>query len=74
MDRDAAASREIEAHRGQLIQSTEDGLMATFDRPAAAIRLRPILGPVALPYRLFGRRTADMAGDRDPSRRAHGRD
>ena len=44
VDRDAAASREIEAHRGQLIQSTEDGLMATFDRPAAAIRCAQSLG------------------------------
>lgn len=44
MDRDAAASREIEAHRGQLIQSTGDGLLATFDRPAAAIRCAQSLG------------------------------
>lgn len=43
-DRDAAADREIEAHRGQLIQSTGDGLLATFDRPAAAIRCAQSLG------------------------------
>ena len=43
-DRDAAADREIEAHRGQLIQSTGDSLLATFDRPAAAIRCAQSLG------------------------------
>lgn len=37
-DHDAAVSREIAAHRGNLIKSTGDGLLATFDRPAAAIR------------------------------------
>jgi pimeloyl-ACP methyl ester carboxylesterase/DNA-binding SARP family transcriptional activator len=36
-DHDATASREVEAHQGHLIKSTGDGLLATFDRPAAAI-------------------------------------
>ena len=37
-DHDATAGRELRAHRGKLIKSTGDGLLATFDRPAAAIR------------------------------------
>ncbi len=37
-DRDATVGREIEAHQGQLIKSTGDGLLAAFDRPAMAIR------------------------------------
>jgi pimeloyl-ACP methyl ester carboxylesterase/DNA-binding SARP family transcriptional activator len=36
-DHDATASREVAAHQGHLIKSTGDGLLATFDRPAAAI-------------------------------------
>jgi pimeloyl-ACP methyl ester carboxylesterase len=35
---DATAGREIEAHQGQLIKSSGDGLLALFDRPAMAIR------------------------------------
>jgi pimeloyl-ACP methyl ester carboxylesterase len=37
-DHEATAGRELEAHHGNLIKSTGDGLLATFDRPAAAIR------------------------------------
>jgi class 3 adenylate cyclase len=37
-DHDAMAGRELEAHHGNLIKSTGDGLLATFDRPASAIR------------------------------------
>jgi DNA-binding SARP family transcriptional activator/pimeloyl-ACP methyl ester carboxylesterase len=43
-DRDATAGREIEAHQGQLIKSADDGLLATFDRPATAIRCAQSLG------------------------------
>lgn len=35
---DATAARELAAYQGNLIKSTGDGLLATFDRPAAAIR------------------------------------
>ncbi len=37
-DHHATAGRELKAHQGNLIKSTGDGLLATFDRPAAAIR------------------------------------
>ena len=37
-EREATVWREIEAQQGQLIKSTADGLLAAFDRPAAAIR------------------------------------
>lgn len=37
-DHDATAARELAAYQGNLIKSTGDGLLATFDRPAAAIR------------------------------------
>ena len=37
-DHDVTAGRGIEAYHGKLIKSTGDGLLATFDRPAAAIR------------------------------------
>jgi DNA-binding SARP family transcriptional activator/pimeloyl-ACP methyl ester carboxylesterase len=43
-DHDATAGREIEAHQGILIRSTGDGLLATFDRPATAIRCAQSLG------------------------------
>ena len=43
-DHDATAGREIEAHQGHLIRSTGDGLLATFDRPATAIRCAQSLG------------------------------
>jgi class 3 adenylate cyclase len=36
-DHEATAIREVAAHQGRLIKSTGDGLLATFDRPAAAI-------------------------------------
>ncbi len=34
---DDTAKQEIQAHRGKLVKSTGDGLLATFDRPAAAV-------------------------------------
>jgi pimeloyl-ACP methyl ester carboxylesterase len=37
-DHDATATRELEAHHGKLIKNTGDGLLATFERPAAGIR------------------------------------
>ncbi len=43
-DRDATAGREIRAHQGQLIKSPGDGLLATFDGPATAIRCAQCLG------------------------------
>ena len=39
-----AAGREINAHHGQLIKSNGEGLLATFDRPATAIRCAQSLG------------------------------
>jgi DNA-binding SARP family transcriptional activator/pimeloyl-ACP methyl ester carboxylesterase/class 3 adenylate cyclase len=36
--RDTTAGREIKAHQGQLIKGPGNGLLATFDRPASAIR------------------------------------
>ena len=35
---DSVARREVEAARGRMIKSTGDGLLATFDGPARAIR------------------------------------
>ncbi len=35
---DSVARREVEAARGRMIKSTGDGLLATFDSPARAIR------------------------------------
>lgn len=43
-DHDVTAGREIEAHQGHLIKRTGDGLLATFDRPATAIRCAQSLG------------------------------
>jgi pimeloyl-ACP methyl ester carboxylesterase len=37
-DHHATAGDEIEAHHGNLIQTTGDGVLATFDRPTTAIR------------------------------------
>ena len=37
-DHHATVAGEIEAHQGNLIQTTGDGVLATFDRPATAIR------------------------------------
>jgi pimeloyl-ACP methyl ester carboxylesterase len=34
----SAARREVESHRGRLIKSTADGILATFDGPGRAIR------------------------------------
>jgi class 3 adenylate cyclase len=41
---DDLARREIERHRGRYIDSTGDGLLATFDGPARAIRCAQALG------------------------------
>jgi class 3 adenylate cyclase len=37
-EHDVRARREVERHRGRFISSTGDGLMATFDGPARAVR------------------------------------
>ena len=37
-DHDARVRRELERHRGRLVNSTGDGVLATFDGPARAIR------------------------------------
>jgi pimeloyl-ACP methyl ester carboxylesterase len=41
---DIRATRVIEAHRGRYIDSTGDGLLATFDGPARAVRCAVALG------------------------------
>jgi class 3 adenylate cyclase len=41
---DELARREIERHRGRYIDSTGDGLLATFDGPARAVRCAQALG------------------------------
>jgi class 3 adenylate cyclase len=41
---DGLARREIERHRGRYIDSTGDGLLATFDGPARAVRCAQALG------------------------------
>jgi class 3 adenylate cyclase len=41
---DDIARREIERHRGRYIDSTGDGLLATFDGPARAVRCAQALG------------------------------
>ena len=41
---DDLARREIERHRGRYIDSTGDGLLATFDGPARAVRCAQALG------------------------------
>ena len=41
---DELARREIERHRGRYIVSTGDGLLATFDGPARAVRCAQALG------------------------------
>ena len=43
-DHDDLARREIERHRGRYIDSTGDGLLATFDGPARAVRCAQALG------------------------------
>ena len=44
---DDLARREIERHRGRYIVSTGDGLLATFDGPARAVRCAQALGAAA---------------------------
>jgi class 3 adenylate cyclase len=41
---DERARREIERHRGRYIESTGDGLLATFDGPARAVRRAEAIG------------------------------
>jgi class 3 adenylate cyclase len=43
---DERARREIERHRGRYIESTGDGLLATFDGPARAVRCAEAIGEV----------------------------
>jgi class 3 adenylate cyclase len=48
---DRLATEQIEAHRGRLIKTTGDGILATFDGPARAIRAA---GSIATGVRTFG--------------------
>lgn len=52
---DSVARREVEAGRGRLVKSTGDGILATFDGPARAIRAiratQDALAAVGLPIR-----------------------
>jgi class 3 adenylate cyclase len=41
---DERAKREIERHRGRYVESTGDGLLATFDGPARAVRCAQAIG------------------------------
>jgi class 3 adenylate cyclase len=45
----AAAKREIERHRGRFVHTTGDGLLATFDRPARAVRCARAIADGARP-------------------------
>ena len=49
---ESTARREIEAARGRLVKSTGDGLLATFDGPARAIRCVTALGEILRPVGL----------------------
>ena len=68
---DDLARREIERHRGHYIDSTGDGLLASFDGPARAVRcaqaLGAALGELGLDIRA-GCHTGEieLAGDRHP--------
>lgn len=73
MDRhDAVTSALVESHRGHVIKSTGDGLLATFDGPARAIQcstaMRDALGGIGLETRIgvhtgeVERRGDDIAG------------
>jgi len=46
---DSVARREIQAARGRIVKSTGDGLLATFDGPARAIRCMELIGSLLLP-------------------------
>jgi class 3 adenylate cyclase len=52
---DSVARREVEAARGRLVKTTGDGILATFDGPARAIRAiratQEALAAVGLPIR-----------------------
>jgi class 3 adenylate cyclase len=48
-EHDAAARRLVEQHRGRLVKSTGDGVLATFDGPARAIRCAQALVTAARP-------------------------
>jgi class 3 adenylate cyclase/pimeloyl-ACP methyl ester carboxylesterase len=43
-DHDAASQREIERHRGRLVKSTGDGVLAVFDGPARAVHCAAAMG------------------------------
>lgn len=43
-DHDAVCVREVERHDGRWVKSTGDGLLATFSRPANALRCARVLG------------------------------
>ncbi|MEX2458577.1 MAG: adenylate/guanylate cyclase domain-containing protein [Actinomycetota bacterium] len=49
---ESVSRREIEAARGRLVKSTGDGLLATFDGPARAIRCVTALGELLRPLGL----------------------
>jgi class 3 adenylate cyclase len=49
---DAIAQREVERWRGRLVKSTGDGLLATFDGPARAIRCAIALGQALRPLQV----------------------
>ena len=65
----ALRAREIERHRGRYVNSTGDGLLATFDGPARAVRcaqaLAAAVGELGLDIRA-GCHTGEieLAGDR----------
>lgn len=46
---DTLVRREIERHRGRFVKSTGDGVLATFDGPARAIRAAGSIGPAVRP-------------------------
>ena len=46
-DHDRLARQTVEKHRGTLIKSTGDGILATFDGPGRAVRCALALGPAS---------------------------
>jgi class 3 adenylate cyclase/pimeloyl-ACP methyl ester carboxylesterase len=46
---DAIAVREVERHRGRRIKTTGDGILATFDGPARAVRCAQAIGAAVRP-------------------------
>lgn len=49
---DDLARREIEQHRGRYVKQTGDGLIATFDGPARAVRCAGVIGDAVRPLGL----------------------